>query len=125
MYPTQEETNCPVNLTERYFQFLGTDWTGSVVPLSQPGHPDKPHATKVMSYTNAIEDLQHVLQLIGLDPNGYSEHSMKRGGATEAARRGASAADIQLAGNWSDARVAGQYVDHPAVRNQALQRFLQ
>jgi hypothetical protein len=59
-----------------------------------------------MSYTNAKEDLHHVLNLVGVDPAGFAEHSMKRGGATEAAKHGATADDIQIAGDWSHRRTA-------------------
>jgi hypothetical protein len=77
-----------------------------------------------MSYTNAKEDLQHVLQLIGEDPTGYAEHSMKRGGATEAARHGATAETIQIAGDWSHRRTAALYIDHPTAQNQILRQYL-
>ena len=41
---------------------------------------------------------------IGLDPNHYSSHSFRRGGATWAFKCGVSAELIQLQGDWkSDA----------------------
>ncbi len=69
-----------------------------------------------MSYTNAKEDLHFVLNLIGVDPTGYAEHSMKRGGATEAAKNGATADDIQIAGDWSHRRTAVLYIDQPMAK---------
>lgn len=123
VYATEDPDLCPVRLTQRYFSFLG-DWTGSVVPSCSAQNANQPHPTRVMSYTNAKEDLQYVLQLIGVDPRGFSEHSMRRGGATEAARMGATASEIQNAGNWSNLQTASRYVDHAQVRNQGLQRFL-
>ncbi len=77
-----------------------------------------------MSYTNAKEDLHFVLNLVGIDPKGFAEHSMKRGGATEAAKQGASAEDIQVAGDWSHRRTAALYIDHPTSQNQRLRRYL-
>lgn len=125
LYPTQDPVCCPVVLTQKYFEFLGTDWLGSVVPTCEPGHRDRPHSRRVMTYTNAQEDLRYVLTLVGEDPSGYSEHSMRRGGATEAARRGAAPDEIQTAGNWASVQTANRYVDHPQMRNQVLQKYLQ
>ncbi len=76
-----------------------------------------------MSYTNAHEDLKHVLELIGEDPEGFTEHSMKRGGATEAARNGATADDIQIAGDWTSREITTRYIGIPVSSNQALKRF--
>jgi hypothetical protein len=77
-----------------------------------------------MSFTNAKEDLQYALRLIDVDPTGFSEHSSKRGEATEAARRGAQPDTIQVAGNWASIRIANQYVDHSRHRNQLLREYL-
>jgi len=54
-----------------------------------------------LPYTSALKDFRDLLCRIGLDPTGYSEHSMRRGGgATEASLSGASTHEIQEAGNW-------------------------
>lgn len=94
------------------------------MPLCDPKNHDEPHPTKTISYTNASEDLRHVLTLIGVDPTGFGEHSMKRGGATEAARLGATADEICIAGDWSSATTASKYIDQPSSHNQILQKFL-
>ncbi len=78
-----------------------------------------------MTYTNATEDLKFILALVGEDPTGYGEHSMKRGGATEAARKGATAEDIQIAGDWSSVKTSALYVEVPQSRNQILKKFFQ
>lgn len=111
-------------LTKRYFAFLGETWLKSVLPTCQPADRNLPHPTKVLTYTSAREDLQFVLGLIGEDPTGYSEHSSKRGGATEAARLGAPMHDIQLAGQWSSTQTASLYVDNPLPTNQILRPYL-
>ncbi len=77
-----------------------------------------------MSYTNAREDFQYILGRINEDPKGYSQHSMKRGGASEAARRGASATEIQVAGNWTNLRTARRYIDTVQPKNIGLRKFL-
>ena len=116
---------CPVQLTCKYFDFLGANWVGSVVPGCLPSDSNVPHPWKVQNYTGAQEDLSFLMQAIGEDPSGYSQHSMKRGGATEAAKRGAGVAAIQVAGNWSTARTASLYVDGPQHRNQLLRPYLE
>ena len=60
------------------------------MPQCSPGDRDRPHPTRKLSYTNASEDLKYILNLIGIEPKGFGEHSMKRGGATEATKRGAT-----------------------------------
>lgn len=77
-----------------------------------------------MSYSNASEDLKYVLQLVGVDPTGFSEHSMKRGGATEAAKRGASGEEIQHGGHWLSRRTAEKYIDASNARQKAFNRYL-
>ena len=95
----------------RYFEKLGADYSGSIIPQCRPTDRRLPHATRVLSYTSAIEDLHHVLRLVHVDPRGFSEHSMKRGGATEAAKRGATLGEIQHAGHWACPQTAAKYVD--------------
>ena len=124
LYRTTDPYSCPVQLTKKYFEFLG-DWTGSVVPLSDSKNRNIPHATRTMSYTNASEDLKHVLNLINVDPTGYGEHSMKRGGATEAARRGATSSEICVAGDWSNQKTAQKYIEPTGSHNQVLKKYLE
>ncbi len=72
-------------LTIRYFEFL-SGHLGSVIPQCSPGNANTPHPSRVLSYTNAVEDLHYIMRYVGIEPRGFTEHSMKRGGATEAAR---------------------------------------
>jgi len=41
---------------------------------------------------------------------GYTEHSMKRGGASEAALHGATLEELRDAGHWTNVRTAAKYV---------------
>ena len=116
---------CPVQLTIRYFDYLGANWVGSVIPGCLPSNSNAPHPWKIQNYTSAQEDLAFVMRAIGEDPSGYSQQSMKRGGATEAANRGAGVAEIQVAGNWSNARTASRYIDGAQHRNQVLRPYLE
>ncbi len=122
LYAHPGSIHCPVLLTRYYFEFLG-DHLGSVVPQCSPGHRNTPHPTRVLSYTNAAEDLQYLLGLVGVDGRGFSEHSMKRGGATEAARCGATREEIQVAGHWACARTVEKYIEDSHVRQRAFNQY--
>jgi len=88
---------------------LGPDHHGSVVPLCSASNSQRP-STRGQNYTGALQDLRMVLEKIGEDPTGYSEHSMRRGGASEAAARGATPEAIRDFGNWTSVRTALKYV---------------
>jgi hypothetical protein len=105
-----------------YFGFLGT-FRGSVVPQCQANRANSPHESRTLGYTNAIEDLRYVLRLIDVDPRGFSEHSMKRGGATEAAKRGATVGEIQEAGHWTNLQTAEKYVDDSQCRAKNFHQY--
>ena len=111
-----------MKITLKYFSFLG-GFNGSVVPQCQANQPNLPHVNRTLSYTNAVEDLRHVLRLVGVDPKGYSEHSMKRGGATEAAKKGATVGEIQLAGYWTNSSTAEKYVDDSYIHTKNFSRY--
>ncbi len=112
-----------MEITKKYFAFLGSH-QGSVIPTCQPGDRNLPHPTKVLAYSNASEDLQYTLGIVGVNPRGFSEHSMKRGGATEAARQGATAEEIQIAGHWVCPRTAEKYVDASHHRQIHFNNYL-
>lgn len=103
---------------------LGDSYTGSVVPQCQPGNRMLPHSFRVVNYTSASEDLRVIFCSAGLDPTGYSEHSMRRGGATEAARQGASVGEIQFAGNWSCTRTVEKYIEASHRRARDFNQYL-
>ncbi len=77
-----------------------------------------------MSYTTASGDLKHVLEMVGEDPSGFSQHSMKRGGATEAPNNGADEQEIARAGNWSQIKTARKYIANPLANNRILKPYL-
>ncbi len=124
LYAQPGSPHCPVQMTLRYFAFLGPDHLGSVVPQCHPADRLKPHPHRSLTYTSAVEDLRFILKKVGVDSAGFSEHSMRRGGATEAAKSGASTAEIQLAGDWASLRTAEKYVDASHKRSKGFNRFL-
>jgi len=61
-----------------------------------------------------------MLDSVGEEGRLYSEHSMRRGGATQAASQGISDGMILQSGNWYNLQTASNYVA-PTV--QAAERF--
>jgi hypothetical protein len=123
LYAHPGSSHCPVQMTLKYFQFLG-EHTGSVIPACKPGNRDAPHPTNAIGYSNASQDLQYVLGLSGINGKGFSEHSMKRGGATEAAKCGASREEIQQFGHWKSARTVDKYIEDSRLRQRIFVNYL-
>ncbi len=57
-------SQCFVKLTEDYLRFLGTHW-GSLQPNCSPRNPNKPHPSKNIRYSLALDDLRQVITLAG------------------------------------------------------------
>jgi len=127
-------------MTKLYFEKLGPAYCGSVVPLCSMRDFHAP-GERIQNYPGALQDLQYVLSLIGERPKGasffilrfliatdllifpfigYTEHSMKRGGASEAALNGASLEELRDAGHWTSVRTASKYV---ADTSTAIRKF--
>jgi len=113
-----------VKLTTDYFAFLGDNYVGSVIPKCSPRSRFLPSEHPI-NYTIASEDFKDLLLKIGEPSAGYSEHSMRRGGATAAAKSGASLEAIRVAGHWTSVRVAAMYVDNQAGDAKIFANFLQ
>jgi hypothetical protein len=48
---------------------------------------------------------------------------MKRGGATEAAKRGATVNEIQVAGHWTSAKTAEKYIEEAVCPAKSFNKF--
>jgi hypothetical protein len=59
------------------------------------------------SFTKVVRD---AAQAIGCDPRAFSPHSLRSGGATEAARRGWSREEIARHGRWASMQSVDRYV---------------
>lgn len=68
-----------------------------------------------MASTALSRWLQKAMRDAGLQPEGYSSHSMRRGFATFAARHGASAGDIASWVRWKHLATAEKYIDRAAA----------
>ena len=70
---------------------------------------------KPMSYSNCRDIIKDAVKSIGLDPNLYSTHSARAGGATDLASH-ATPLELQTAGRWNDPRLFDNYVQIPIER---------
>lgn len=95
----------------RYFDFLRPH-QGSVQPTCKPGQPTRPHDTKKVHYSLALQDFRATIDQTGRNGRDYSEHSGKRGAATEAAGSGMAENEICDVGNWKNPKTARLYIDN-------------
>jgi hypothetical protein len=103
------EKRCPVKLTLNYFQFLGSSYSGYLVPscnAKNNANPEKP-----VPYSGALADMKKLMTSLGYDAKLYGEHSGKRGGATAAAARGATDKQLKRLGGWRSDVMPAKYVD--------------
>ena len=71
-----------------------------------------PDPTSPLNYNTALRDLRSVLRLIGIDPQGYGEHSGRRGGTTAAASKGAILDELMIQGRWRSESMPRLYTDN-------------
>ena len=111
---------CPVAFTRRYISLLPYD-SGSLMPSLSDGVPD---ALNPLLYNTALRDLRSALRLIGVDPQGYGEHSGRRGGTTAAAARGATINELMIQGRWRSESMPRLYTDNAAKCKRTFARRL-
>jgi hypothetical protein len=118
---TRDPTYCPVQLTKNYFQFLGSSYTGYLVPASTPKF--LPDPLKSVPYNGALEDLRSVFSLLGIQGR-YGEHSGKRGATTAAAENGMSFPELKRLGGWRSDSVPPKYIDQSVETRLKLSNML-
>jgi hypothetical protein len=107
-YP-DEDRYCPVSLTRNYFQFLGSEFTGFLVPACRPNL--LPDPLKPLPYSGALDDLRRLLNELGYDGKLFGEHSGKRGGSTQAVENGMDLETLKRLGGWRSPAMPAKYVD--------------
>ena len=73
---------------------------------------DVPNGSVSLLYNSALRDLRSALRLIGVDPQGYGEHSGRRGGTTAAADKGATLDELMIQGRWRTESMPRLYTDN-------------
>ena len=114
---------CPVEFTKSYFQYLGCQHTGFLVPSCDPFF--KPAPAKPVPYNAALTDLRNLLDSLGYPSKDYGEHSGKRGGASTAADNGMNKDDLQRLGGWRSDVMPSKYTDLSTNSRLKLSKFLQ
>ena len=112
------KAECPVRLTQLFYRKLGystqeeeRDEAGMQPRIRSTDKGTRAIAGTTVSYTTATEDMKACLSDIGVDPNGFGEHSARRGGATAAANGGVNWLDLKRHGRWKSDKAAQTYVD--------------
>ena len=99
---------CPVKLTRYYFRRLG--YTSGYLMPAMTGR--KPDSSTPLRYNTALLDFKSVLKAININPQGYGEHSCRRGGTTAAAAAGAFVLELMLQGRWASEEMPRLYTDN-------------
>lgn len=115
---------CPVLLTQHYLQFLGSSYSGSMLPNCDPKNIRVALPGSKLLYSNGLKDLRSLLMTLGYGHLRIGEHSAKRGGASHAANLGVSKDDLQRLGGWRSSDVPSRYVDLSLNKRIALSRSL-
>jgi hypothetical protein len=118
---------CPVRITQLYLDFLGLDYSGTLLPRCLGGakrEKQRPDPVRTLSHTTALEDFRDILTILGYDAAIYSEHSGRRGGATTAANLGMQTDDLQRLGGWRSRQTAAKYTELNIDKRLSLSDFL-
>lgn len=98
----ERPSTAPLCLVRLMRDFVNNDWTTGAGTSGALFQSDKGER---LSADTPRGRLRHWMHIIGAkDPSAYGFHSLRAGGATDAAQAGVAARDIQMHGNWkSDA----------------------
>ena len=78
-----------------------------------------------ISYTTFRENLKSDLKAIVQNPEAYSSHSLRSGGATKAANSGINDRLIQRHGRWRSATSRNMYIDDSISRRLEVSKTIQ
>jgi len=82
----------------------------SLQPSCRPNFPALPHKTRQITYTTSLNNLREVISSLAYPGEEFSEHSMKRGVATESSQL-FSDDQIREEGDWKSLSTARKYID--------------
>jgi integrase len=123
---------CPYGLLSRFFRIA------KIVPNSDQyifrsanslkQGPTKATLNKPISYSRCREIIKHTLGKVGVDPKGYSTHSLRSGGATAMAQLGTGNPSqsrlLRLQGRWRTDRTRDMYIKDSVENRLLLTRSL-
>lgn len=102
---------CPYALTTEYISRLTPNCY--LQPYCSPSDRMKPDLKKdrPIYYSAALTDFRSVMDRLGYNGEEFSEHSHKRGAATDSDAAGMTEPEIQEQGHWTNPRTTRLYID--------------
>jgi len=112
---------CPYDLTVRYKARLTPE--SFLQPYCSPSDRTKPDLNKnrPIYYSSALNDFRNVMTTLGYNGEEFSEHSHKRGAATDGDAAGMTESEIQEQGHWTNPRTTRLYIDKKDDKSLAYQ----
>ena len=108
---------CPVKLLQRFLQegkHKESDFLFRKVTVHPP--TGAAYLRDRMTYSRARERIREMLEAIGLNAEEYGLHSLRSGGATQAAKAGVPDRLFQRHGGWQSESSSNRYIDE-SIRN--------
>ena len=113
--------HCPVMAIERWITVVGIESGPLFRPITRHGHL----AETSLSGDAVSAILRERIEAAGIDPEGYSSHSLRAGFATSAAKAGVSTSKIRAqTGHASDAMLARYIRDGEMFEGNAVSALL-
>ncbi|MBS7596902.1 site-specific integrase [Pseudomonas sp. RC2C2] len=98
---------CPVRATEQWLEFSGIERGPLFRGIDRWGHLSE----QPLNPNSVSRLLRQALLRSGVDPVGYSAHSLRRGFATWASRNQWSTENLMAYVGWRDVQSAARYID--------------
>jgi len=109
---------CPYTITSRYISKLKhSTFLQPYCSASDSGKPDP--NKKSINYGISLTDLRYYLTELGYEGDKFSEHSLKRGAATDSDAAGIPETDIQEQGGWTNIKTTRLYIDKKDLKSHA------
>jgi len=89
-------------------------------PYCSASDNSKPDPNKnSINYGISLVDLRYYLTELGYEGDQFSEHSLKRGAATDSDEAGIPETDIQEQGGWTNIKTTRLYIDKKDLKSHA------
>ena len=105
-------STCPFNILKSYLQKANVGSRGFIfrgMQKAKGGHTLR-RMDKPVSYTTLRKDILEAVNSVGLDKSKFGLHSMRRGGATQAASAGVNDRLFKKHGRWKSEKAKDGYV---------------
>ena len=117
-------SSCPVKLLELFLERGEHQPSQSLFCLCQKLGTGYKLRQAPLSYSRAREQFRQMISELGLDSNEFGLHSLRSGGASQAARSGVSGRVWRRHGGWRSIQAADGYVDESLENTLVVSRNL-